>query len=378
MSGNILTASGAVIPQRPVYQSADIVKVAAPAWGTASNVGANPAAVTSVDEHTVNQTIEAAHNTLEKKQALLHKLLANSDGKGRYGPGDLEAAWADSELAVHGLTNILLAAPSLSPLPEVSKAGSAASRMSALKTSFNAAMAPVQYHQSAPLAAASATDRDFLLGISHAIGEFNENYVKVHERAVSENLTFYEDFSNIYKDLATYLDPKDKGTILLLRSGSSIQGEDGKVDYKLPGLLDVLEALEKKYNSKQNVNGVLVADQTEESAREWAKDLGMPDTTVTQTNGRWRVMVDISPITEMIASLNKQGTDGSHPYSLPLPPAVFNAWKVGLEGNEAKIKNTSSMLASKLATANSRFESVVKILSSTYSAFLEMWKGFLS
>ncbi len=79
----------------------------------------------------------------------------------------------------------------------------------------------------------------------------------------------------------------------------------------------------------------------------------------------------------MIQGLKKHQTPGV-PYSLALAPAVFNAWKVGLESQEAKLKNNTSALASKLSNANSVFESIVKILSSTYSAFLDMWKGYLN
>lgn len=395
MSEGILAASTVAMRRFSVDQPAEFAQVSPATGGAVFEAEGSLAKVPSAAEKIVERVVQAAENVSAKKQTLV-KLLIDGHGRGASGAMAIEAARSDSTLAVQRLTSVLLTAPLLPPLSEAAEAGSFASAMSGHKKKFDEAMARVPYSSLAQFAPARSTDHDFLAGISGAIGDLEKNYLKVYEDAVAKNKAFYEDFSNIYSDLSTYFDPKDTGTHLLLRVGASIKDENGNIDKTLPGLLDKLEALETKYNGLAKLSGatiggvvvvganpddvsdgVLVVADTKAKAEKWAKEMGVPVEMIQGEKRSWRVMVDISPVREMIQALKKHQTPGVA-YSPALAPAVFNAWKVGLESQEAKLKNNTSALASKLSNANSVFESIVKILSSTYSAFLDMWKGYLN
>jgi hypothetical protein len=137
-------------------------------------------------------------------------------------------------------------------------------------------------------------------------------------------------------------------------------------------------------------NGILVFAKDEASAKKWAKDMGLPESVVSQNpqsnpkeGEQWLVKLDLKPVKNMIKSLEKiikkevATPDANGMLKVSLKTAHFQAWKVGFEAQATEIKNTSTVLAQKMANAQSIYENLIKVLSNTINAIMEMLKAFL-
>jgi hypothetical protein len=137
-------------------------------------------------------------------------------------------------------------------------------------------------------------------------------------------------------------------------------------------------------------NGILVFAKDETSARKWAKDMGLPESVVSENpepdpkeGEQWLVKLDLKPIQNMVKSLEEIVTnadakaDAKGTIRVSLKTAQFQAWKVGFEAQATEIKNTSTVLAQKMANAQSIYENLIKVLSNTINAIMEMLKAFL-
>lgn len=90
-------------------------------------------------------------------------------------------------------------------------------------------------------------------------------------------------------------------------------------------------------------------------------------------DGNWVVVVDMTPIDTMIRDVGALGSGTE----LELDNAKFQAWQSGFKAQEENLKNTLQTLTQKYSNANSLFDNLVKVLSSTISSCLETAKSFL-
>jgi hypothetical protein len=137
-------------------------------------------------------------------------------------------------------------------------------------------------------------------------------------------------------------------------------------------------------------NGILVFAKDEASAKKWAKDMGLSESVVSENpepdpkaDERWLVKLDLKPIQNMVESLEEivknavAKADAKGTIKVILKTAQFQAWKVGFEAQATEIKNTSTVLAQKMANAQSIYENLIKVLSGTINSIMEMLKAFL-
>ena len=108
----------------------------------------------------------------------------------------------------------------------------------------------------------------------------------------------------------------------------------------------------------------------------WATELGLPSSCVKQKNGGYIVLPDLTPLRTMIQELEGMGGYSGNGI-LELDNAKYQAWQAGFKSQEENLKTTLQTLTQKYSNANSLYDNLVKVLSSTISSCLETAKSFL-
>ncbi|MGL5103432.1 MAG: type III secretion system needle tip protein SctA [Plesiomonas sp.] len=179
--------------------------------------------------------------------------------------------------------------------------------------------------------------------IAEDIGNINDNYLGVYEDVVALYTEFYQAFSEILSQMGGWITP----------------GSDGNsVTFDSAALKVALEQLVADFEDQPLFSG------TPEEALAWAEELGLPESCV--VGGE--VFIDMTPIQNMIDHLPPSGE---------IDNAAFQAWQSGFKAQEENLKNTLQTLTQKYSNANSLFDNLVKVLSSTISSCTETCKSFL-
>ncbi|OHX19922.1 hypothetical protein BI344_15995 [Chromobacterium sphagni] len=227
--------------------------------------------------------------------------------------------------------------------------------------------APMLYSANA-VADDGMSDSELWAEISKAIGQIKDNYLGVYENVVGQYTTFYKAFSDILSKMANWITPGGDGNKVKLDVGAlrSALEDDLKTKFSLPNKEAVLFPVQAK--GATSVQGGSKSD-----AEKWAAEMGLPDSCVKQSaDGKWVVVIDMTPVSTMIDNVGKLGSG-----VVEMDNAKFQSWQSGFKAQEENLKNTLQTLTQKYSNANSLFDNLVKVLSSTISSCLETAKSFL-
>lgn len=204
--------------------------------------------------------------------------------------------------------------------------------------------------------------------IGDIIGIVKEDYYDVFEGGLAKYIQFYKELGLILAEMAS-----------LIKDGA----DEGKIKYDYKTLHDKLDTLLKKYKDPNgNPNGKLAQlypvdfsqNTTEADARKWAKDMGLPTSSVIKNaSGTYYVAIDLGPLENM-----KKNIQYPHDSNKELTNTEYQAWLTGFNAQEEQIKTTISSLTGRFSNANSIYDNVVKILSSTISSLADMSKRYFS
>ncbi|WP_081572181.1 type III secretion system needle tip protein SctA [Chromobacterium violaceum] len=210
-------------------------------------------------------------------------------------------------------------------------------------------------------------DSDLWDMISDQIGKIKDNYLGVYENVVGQYTDFYKAFSDILSKMANWIKPGSDGNKVKLNVDELKAAlTDLKTKFSLPNKAAVLFPAQGKDGGVQG--------GSESDARKWAGEMGLPDSCVKQSaDGNWVVVVDMTPIDTMIRDVGALGSGTE----VELDNSKFQAWQSGFKAQEENLKNTLQTLTQKYSNANSLFDNLVKVLSSTISSCLETAKSFL-
>ncbi|WP_279205313.1 type III secretion system needle tip protein SctA [Obesumbacterium proteus] len=241
----------------------------------------------------------------------------------------------------------------------------------ALPSAINQAASPM-LTQAPQLQAAKTTVEDKVLWekVSTAIGQIGDKYLGVYENVVGNYTDFYKSYSDIVAKMGTWISPGKDGNTLKLNTTALQNGLEAlKKAYSMPDKRAVLYPTQG--------SGSVITGGKESDAKQWAKELGLPDACAIKiANSTWVVVIDLTPINNMIsdvAALGKPDAQGN----LMLDNAKYQAWQAGFKSQEENMKNTLQTLTQKYSNANSLYDNLVKVLSSTISSCLETEKSFL-
>lgn len=205
-----------------------------------------------------------------------------------------------------------------------------------------------------------SSSKDFCKEIEETIADINDDYLKIYEDVLALYVEFYQELSDIISELGSLISDAD----------------DNKVKVDSKRLNTLLNTLKTKYQNKQLYPVDSSKSATRAEADDWANKLGLPSScVVADGKGGYKVMMDLSPINKMISDLSalkdKDGNDAQ------LSSAKYQAWKAGFDAQVEKINNQVQTLSQKYTTANSTFDNLVKVLSSTITAMYDADKEFL-
>ncbi|EME8538163.1 SPI-1 type III secretion system needle tip complex protein SipD [Salmonella enterica] len=232
----------------------------------------------------------------------------------------------------------------------------------------NAFSAPaLALFSTAPMAQPRATisDAEIWDMVSQNISAIGDNYLGVYENVVAVYTDFYQAFSDILSKMGGWLSP----------------GKDGNtVKLNVNALKSEISNLINKYN-QLNKNTILFPTQTgggvttasRAEAEQWIKELNLPDSCLKSSGSGFVVLVDMGPLDKMVSDLNGIGSGSA----LELDNAKYQAWQSGFKAQEENLKTTLQTLTQKYSNANSLYDNLVKVLSSTISSSLETAKSFL-
>ncbi|WP_081575165.1 type III secretion system needle tip protein SctA [Chromobacterium haemolyticum] len=211
------------------------------------------------------------------------------------------------------------------------------------------------------------SDRELWEMISESIGNIKDGYLGVYENVVGKYIEFYQEFSDILSQMAGWISSNDKGDKVTLNVGD---------------LYAALKTLKEKYeNTELFVSTADTPEKAKEEAEKWAAELGLPKECAKEQpkdSGRYVVVIDTGPVQKMMTAL--EGLAGGVPEKgkkVEMDNAKFQSWQSGFKAQEENLKNTLQTLTQKYSNANSLFDNLVKVLSSTISSCTETAKSFL-
>ncbi|MEG3135831.1 IpaD/SipD/SspD family type III secretion system needle tip protein [Rouxiella sp. T17] len=203
--------------------------------------------------------------------------------------------------------------------------------------------------------------------IGDIIGNVKESYYDVFEGAVAKYIQFYKELSAILAKMGNWTDPSDK---------------EGNVKFKFKTLRDELVALKNRFYGSFEILQLYpsnVSKNTSEAdAKKWAKDMGLPASSVKLAANKkdYYVTLDMSPLETMINKMIYVKENDKDPTEVT--NTVYQAWLTGFNAQEEQIKTTISSLTGRFSNANSIYDNVVKILSSTIASLADMSKRYFS
>ncbi|WP_105266856.1 MULTISPECIES: type III secretion system needle tip protein SctA [unclassified Escherichia] len=204
--------------------------------------------------------------------------------------------------------------------------------------------------------------------VTDKISATGEHYLGVYENVVAVYTRFYQDYSNILSALGGWL----------------LAGKDGNnVKLDVMSLMQALNQLLQEYGSPSEKtvlfpaqSGGTLIGATETEARQWLEELNLPETCLKPVGTGYVVLVDLTPVQKMVDDLNGLGRPGDDS-KLEMDNAKYQAWQSGFKAQEENMKTTLQTLTQKYSNANSLYDNLVKVLSSTISSCMEAAKSFL-
>lgn len=195
--------------------------------------------------------------------------------------------------------------------------------------------------------------------LQKSINEINDNYLSSYTDILSKFNAFFSDFADFKSNISKFI----------------TAGEDGKVKVDAGGILKALNTLKTNY-SNYTLYPQAGKTATQDDAKKWAAEMGLPDGCVKPDgNGGYKVIMDTGPLETIIQSVKDTfGSSGSK----EVDSAQYQAWLAGFDMQSDKYQNFMQVMTQKYTTANSVFDNLIKVLSSTITSMLESDKSFFN
>ncbi|VVD77124.1 IpaD/SipD/SspD family type III secretion system needle tip protein [Pandoraea anhela] len=214
------------------------------------------------------------------------------------------------------------------------------------------------------------TDGEIWAIIVKLIVDVKENFLNIFGEAAAKYLDFGKALTDIISKLSSWITSKGDGKEVELDVGA-LRGELEKLlaKYKLPSKDAVLWPKQKEGKDGEIEGG------SKEDAQKWAKELGLPESSVVEQppgSGKYVVVVDTTPIQKMIDTLPKDDKNGK----AKMTTQQLEIWRTGFTGQENLVKTALQSMSQRFTTANATNETLVKLLSGSIVSMAEAFKGF--
>ncbi|HHE6471128.1 TPA: type III secretion system needle tip protein SctA [Providencia rettgeri] len=211
------------------------------------------------------------------------------------------------------------------------------------------------------------SDAELWTKISESIGSINNSYLKMYESVVAGYTAFYQALSDkVLAQMGSWVQP---GT-----DGNSVTLYTGNIAPVLAGIYNAYEKLEPSSILLPPQDGQNKTFTSHAEAKIWASELGLPESCIKGKNGGYVIIPDMTPLKVMEQEIyDSFGTSSP----VKVDNAKYQAWQAGFKSQEENLKTTLQTLTQKYSNANSIYDNLVKVLSSTISSCLETAKSFL-
>lgn len=195
--------------------------------------------------------------------------------------------------------------------------------------------------------------------VANSIGAMRENYLDVFQNAVQKYAAFFDELTKLLAKFGQYISADGDKTVV-----------NGKDFYTL------CNNLVEKYSLTKDAT--LLYSGSSDDCNAWAKQMGLdPDKCVVYTNGKYSVRIDTSPLKALTDEVYKLKWTSNSP-NVKLNSAQFAALQSAIDMQKDTIQNAMQTITQKYSNANSTFENLIKILSSTITSLLDTDKSFLT
>lgn len=205
--------------------------------------------------------------------------------------------------------------------------------------------------------------------VASTLDTMGKEYLDVFQQAVEKYTAFYGDYSDFLTKLKEFVSADDDKTVL--NTAGFIKALDEVINkYPVPGRESTLFPVQ---------TGTTITGGSKEECEAWAKELSLSaeDCITRLDDGTYIVTIDIKPILNVRASLGKNNY-----FSVYIPmecnSAEWAAWQAGIDLQKDKMQTAVQGVTQRYSNANSTFDNLVKILSSTITTLLENDKAFLN
>ncbi|EDS3841740.1 IpaD/SipD/SspD family type III secretion system needle tip protein [Salmonella enterica] len=219
-----------------------------------------------------------------------------------------------------------------------------------------------------PFLRTNISDADIWEMVANKISIIGDGYLGVYENVVAVYTDFYQDFSNILSKMGGWLLPG--------KDGNSVKLDVTSLISEIKNLIREYEQVRQKTVLFPPQTEGSVTGATEAEARQWIKELNLPEHCLKSVGSGYVVTIDLTPVHNMLESVKDLGTPGADS-KLEMDNAKYQAWQSGFKAQEENMKTTLQTLTQKYSNANSLYDNLIKILSSTISSCMETAKSFL-
>lgn len=193
--------------------------------------------------------------------------------------------------------------------------------------------------------------------LSDNLNYLQGNYMDRYSEVTEKYQKFMSDFNKLKTEMSEF---------------TKASKDDVKVDLK--GLYKKLKDFKEKWEKSGEALLQLPNDaKGKETAEYWKKQLGIDYKIV---DGKYTFLAKIGPIDTMMKALTKMG-DVEKDNEVTLTMARFNEWQNSINSANSTIESDTQIVSQKFSQANTIFNNLTKILSSTIDALYQTDKEFL-
>lgn len=183
-------------------------------------------------------------------------------------------------------------------------------------------------------------------------------YLEVYETLVERYTGLFSDFSDFMGKLTTYL------KVTPDKNGNQVMTFEA-------GALDEVNALIKKYSGDQGNLYPVSGTTSQADALAWAKELGIDTKFVVKSGSGYVIKMDLGPLNNIRDSLAPDLVKSMSTFE-------YQSWRSGFDAQSDRMKTTLQTLTSKYGSANSTYETVIKLLSSMISSMSDVLKQIMA
>ncbi|MFP2429045.1 IpaD/SipD/SspD family type III secretion system needle tip protein [Enterobacter ludwigii] len=212
------------------------------------------------------------------------------------------------------------------------------------------------------------SDREICELIAELMHTLHDDYLEIFEHSVEKQTAYWQKFTDFQSQLA---------------KNTTTSGGDSRVT--ISGIESLWSQLEKLMVTYEPVDVTTVSADfilypvepdtyvSKAEAKKWAQELGLPDGCVYGSGDKYIVVIDTTPANRLrysnVINCGLPSWAGS--------TTEYQAWQTTYNAQAENIKTNTQTLTTKYSTANSTYDTIIKLLSSSIQTLFDCCKEAL-